>query len=235
MIKFGGVGEEISIGILSRFTEIMSANVRSLLETSKQPDQALSQYMRSIQMDLGALKAETASVEAEELRSRRALEECRAEISKLQRYAEKSVEAGEDERALGFLEKKAVHSEKLADLEASYARASDHVVKMKKLQLKLNADVEKLEAKQLELQEKQAEVEALNRKNAPMTNGSTFAELEAKIDQALNEALALAELKARPKDFDDEFREWEESRSSGKAGTHSPVDELAALKDKQNN
>lgn len=213
----------------------MSANVRSLLEKSTHPEQAIGQYMRSIQMDLGALKAETASVEAEELRARRALEECRAEISKLQRYAEKFVEAGEDERALGFLEKKAIQSEKLADLEASYTRASDHVVKMKKLQLKLNADVEKLEAKQLELKEKQADMEALNRKNAPMANGSTFAELEAKVDQALNEALALAELKAGPKDFDDEFREWEESRRSGEAGTRSPMDELAALKDKQNN
>lgn len=207
-------------------------NIRSLLESSKQPEQAVKEYLRTLQMDLGALKAETAAVEAEEQRSRRALEECQAEISKLQRYAEKSVEAGEEQRALGFLEKKQQQSAKLAQLEAVYRQAAEHTLKLKQMELKLASDLTKLEAKNQELKEKLSEVEKLNREQK---GKGSFDELEAKADQALNEALALAELKAGPKDFDEEFRAWEASVGLSKTETRSPQEELAALKGKQNN
>lgn len=231
--KSGVEQGEITIGIISRFAEIMSVNIRSLLESSKQPEQAVKEYLRTLQMDLGALKAETAAVEAEEQRSRRALEECQAEISKLQRYAEKSVEAGEEQRALGFLEKKKLQSGKLAQLEAAYRQAAEHTLKLKQMELKLASDLTKLEAKNQELKEKLSEAEKINREQ--QKGRTSFDELEAKADQALNEALALAELKAGPKDFDKEFRAWEESMGLSNAETRSPQEELAALKDKQNN
>ena len=47
----------------------------------------IDQYMRNLQSDLGKVKAETASVIAEESRAKRALDECNANITKMQTYA----------------------------------------------------------------------------------------------------------------------------------------------------
>lgn len=208
-------------------------NIRSLLESSKQPELTVKDYLKTLQMDLGSIKAETAAVEAEEQRSRRALEECQGEITKLQRYAEKSVEAGEEQRALGFLQKKQLLSGKLSSLEGAYKQAAEHSLKMQQMQLKLASDLTKLEAKHEELKEKLSEAEKLNQEH--QKGKVSFDELEAKADQALNEALALAELKAGPKDFDEEFRAWEESMGLGDKAARTPQEELTALKDKQNN
>ena len=69
-------------------------------------------------------------MQADERRSKRALDECQAEIKKLQRYAEKSVEAGDEDAARKFLEKKAVQAEKLTDLQTEYEAAAANADKM---------------------------------------------------------------------------------------------------------
>ena len=55
---------------------------------------------------LERLKAETASVMAEETRCKRELDECTADVAKYQSYAEKALKAGNEADARTFLEKK---------------------------------------------------------------------------------------------------------------------------------
>ena len=56
------------MGILTRFKDIMSANINALLDKCEDPEKMIDQYMRNLESDLGKVKAETASVMAEETR-----------------------------------------------------------------------------------------------------------------------------------------------------------------------
>ena len=59
------------MGILQRFTDIMSANVNALLDKAEDPAKMVDQYLRDLESDLGKVKAETAAVMAEEKRAER--------------------------------------------------------------------------------------------------------------------------------------------------------------------
>ena len=93
------------MGILTRFKDIMSANINALLDKCEDPEKMIDQYMRNLESDLGKVKAETASVMAEETRAKRELDECTEQVNKMQSYAEKALTAGNEADARKFLEK----------------------------------------------------------------------------------------------------------------------------------
>ena len=75
------------MGILTRFKDIMASNINALLDKCEDPEKMIDQYMRNLESDLGKVKAETASVMAEETRAKRELDECTEQINKMQSYA----------------------------------------------------------------------------------------------------------------------------------------------------
>ena len=56
-------------GIITRFKDIMSSNINALLDKAEDPSKMIDQYLRNLESDLGKVKAETASVMAEEKRA----------------------------------------------------------------------------------------------------------------------------------------------------------------------
>lgn len=56
------------MGILTRFKDIMSANINALLDKAEDPEKMIDQCLRNLNSDLGKVKAETATVMAEEQR-----------------------------------------------------------------------------------------------------------------------------------------------------------------------
>ena len=62
-------------GIITRFKDIMSSNINALLDKAEDPSKMIDQYLRNLESDLGKVKAETASVMAEEKRAKRQLDE----------------------------------------------------------------------------------------------------------------------------------------------------------------
>ena len=109
------------MGIIQRFKDIMEANINALLDRAEDPSKMIDQYMRNLQKDLEEVKAETASVMAEEKRARRALDQCNEEIGRLQMYAEKAVAAGNDQDAKQFLVQKKALGEKQKALQIGRA------------------------------------------------------------------------------------------------------------------
>ncbi|GAA0135122.1 PspA/IM30 family protein [Paenibacillus sp. YSY-4.3] len=185
------------MGILSRFRDIMRANVNSFVDRAEDPAKAMDEYMRTLLSDLGKVKAEAAAVLADERRAKASLDECQAEIKKLQRYAEKAVEAGSEDDALKFLDHKAQQAAKLNELQQAHELAAAKAVSMQQLQEKLTSDLGQLEARHSEVKEKLA----LSRVQQDFGMGSSsssgsFEELEEKAYFAAEEALALAELRA---------------------------------------
>ena len=135
------------MGILTRFKDIMSANINALLDKCEDPEKMIDQYMRNLESDLGKVKAETASVMAEETRCKRELDECTADVAKYQSYAEKALKAGNEADARTFLEKKQQLVSKQATLQQTYNIAADNAAKMRQMHDKLCKDIQSLEAR----------------------------------------------------------------------------------------
>ncbi len=193
--------------ILSRFSDIMAANINALLDRAEDPELMIDQYLRNLQSDLGNVKAETASVMAEESRCRRVVEETAAEANRMNEYAKRALTAGNEDDAKQFLARKATLDAKLAVDEKAYAVAQANTVKMRSLHDKLTADIGELEARKNEIKAKiklaktQEKVQALGGSAAGVKDTmSAFAAMEEKANRMLDEAEARAELDAAPTD-----------------------------------
>ena len=62
------------MGILSRFTDIISANINALLEKAEDPVKMVNQYLLDAKSDLADVKQETAEVMAKEAAAKRKLD-----------------------------------------------------------------------------------------------------------------------------------------------------------------
>ncbi len=223
------------MGILTRFMDIMSANINAVLDKFEDPSKMIDQYLRDIEKDLGEVKAETASVMAEEQRCKRELDECKEEVEKLQKYAEKAILAGNDDDARQFLAKKGTMSEKLASLQATYDAASANTAKMRKMHDKLVKDMADLNARKDAIKAKVQVAktqEKINKIGASMQGAadslSAFDKMEAKANAMLDKANAMAELNNNTGDagLENLMDKYDDAPSS------AVEDELAALKAK---
>lgn len=221
------------MGIITRFKDIMSSNINALLDKCEDPEKMIDQYMRNLESDLGKVKAETASVMAEETRSKRELDECNAEIDKIQRYAEKAVQSGNDEDARAFLTKKQSLVTKQQALEQAYRISADNATKMRQMHDKLVKDMSELDSRRDAIKAKMKVAKAQQTVNkiggsakGASDNLSAFGKMEAKANKMLDEANAMAELNASA--TDNSMEELEAKYAS----TSNPAvdDELAALK-----
>ena len=224
-------------GIIKRFKDIMSSNINVLLDKAENPSKMIDQYIRNLESDLGKVKAETASIMAEEKRARRELDECNEQMKKMQRYAEKALIAGNESDAKLFLEKKAQLSKNQQNLQQSYNIAADNATKMRSMHDKLVKDISELNARRDQLKAKLALAKTQERLNkiGSSVNGakgnlSAFDKMEQKINRQLDEANAMAELNAsKEKDsIEDLMSKYDDNNEANS----EVYDELKALKNK---
>ncbi|MFC0302259.1 PspA/IM30 family protein [Virgibacillus soli] len=195
------------MSILKRFKNIMSSNIHALLDKAEDPEKLIDQHLRNLNKDLGSVKSETASVMAEEQRAKRELDECRADMDKMQNYAIKALEAGNEEDARKFLERKANLTDKETELNQAYELAASNSAQMRQMHDKLVADIGELESRRSMLKGKAAVAKTQQRINkiGSSISGagqsiSEFGRMEEKVNKALDEARAMAELNSGPQD-----------------------------------
>lgn len=193
--------EVIKMGILTRFKDIMSANINALLDKAENPEKMIDQCLRNLNEDLGKVKAETASIMAEEARAKRALDECNDEMAKMQNYAIKALEANNESDARKFLEQKASLTNKSAGLLQAYELAHTNASNMKTMHDKLVKDISELESRKDMIKGKLAVAKTQERINkmgssVDSANNSmaSFARFEELANKKLDEANAMAEL-----------------------------------------
>lgn len=222
------------MGIISRFKDIMASNINALLDKAEDPEKMIDQYIRNLNEDLAKVKSETATIMAEETRSKRALDECNAEVAKYQNYAVKAVEAGNDEDARQFIVKKNQLAEKQVALQQAYDLAAANSSKMRQMHDKLVRDINELNSRRDSIKAKIAVAKTQERINqlgssvAGAENSmSAFARMEAKADQMLDKANAMAELNvsATANTAEELAAKYDSSPTSSVVD-----DELAALK-----
>ncbi|MGO4889903.1 PspA/IM30 family protein [Anaerobacillus sp. MEB173] len=229
------------MNILTRFRDIMASNIHAMLDKAEDPGKLIDQYLRNLNRDLGKVKSDTATVMAEEQRAKRALDECQADMDKMQNYAIKALEAGNDADARKFLERKATIAEEETGLKEAYDLAASNASKMRQMHDKLVSDIRELESRKNMIKGKLSVAKTQERINriqssvgSANNSKSAFDRIEEKANQAMDRANAMSELNSPPKDnMNDLMAKYNNSN------TDSGIDdELAALKEslqKKNN
>jgi phage shock protein A len=218
------------MGIISRFTDIMKANVNALLDKCEDPSKMVDQTLRDLNENLAQVKKETAGVMAEETRAKRNLDAATADVNKWDGYARKALTEGNEGDAREFLAKKAEATQKQADAQNVYNLAKDNADKMRAMHDKLVSDIQILEGKRETIKAKVAVAktqESINKVTAGTDAAGTlrkFDDLESRVNKRLDTAMAEAELNSQPVDSATELTKKYDT------GSASVESELARLK-----
>ena len=189
------------MGILSRFGDIISANINDLLDKAEDPAKMVDQYLRDMMEDLAEVKQEAAGVMAEESRTKRLVDENAKEVSRYQELAKRALLAGNEDDARVLLSKKQELENTGASLQTAYAAAHENAVRMRQLHDKLVADISSLNTRKAAIKAKVAVAKTQEKVNQIGASGekakaamSAFDRMEQKADRMLDEANAMAEL-----------------------------------------
>lgn len=222
------------MGIITRFKDIMTANVNALLDRAEDPEKMIDQYLRNLESDFAKVKAETASVMAEEKSAKRKLNECDEEIARMGEYAKKAVAAGNDGDARQFLVKKSELAQKREALNKNYELAQANSGKMRQMYDKLEHDISEMKARR-EMLKAKAKVAKTQQKineigagfESAGSNAAAFDRMEEKVNRMLDEADAVSELN---KSAAENGIEALASKYDSEETDSGVEDELAALK-----
>ena len=208
------------MGILDRFTSIVKANINELLDKAEDPEKMVDQYLREMTESLAEVREATAGVMAEEKRCKKLLDENREETEKYEELARKALAAGNEADARVFLAKKQELAGRAEGLTVAYEGAKANADKMRQMHDKLVADIEELNARKSKVNEMTS---AGDRAEGAR---SAFDRMEAKADEMLDRANAVAELSEKPADPTEEL-----AKKYAAAGAEAAVDDdLARLK-----
>ncbi|WP_314292922.1 PspA/IM30 family protein [Leptotrichia massiliensis] len=220
-------------GILERFKTIMSSNINALLDKMEDPEKMIDQYLRDMEKDLGSVKAETVAVMAQESAVKRKVTECEDEIKKMESYAKKALQAGNEADARMFLEKKESIKIKLESLEKEKMIAVENSLKMREMHDKLTSDIQKLNAKRNEIKAKIKMAKSAQKINS-MTSSTgisgkmdSFNSIEEKVDRMLDEANASIELNSSKKDeVDDLMKKYDSVEPESSSAVDEELERL---------
>ena len=219
--------------ILGRFKAIMASNINALLDKMEDPEKMIDQYLRDMEKDLGSVKAETVAIMAQESAAKRKVTECEDEINKMENYAKKALQAGNEADARMFLEKKESIKIKLESLEKEKMIAVENSLKMREMHDKLTSDIQKLNAKRNEIKAKIKMAKSAQKINT-MTSSTgisgkmdSFNSIEEKVDRMLDEANASMELNSPKKDeVDDLMKKYDSGESESSSAVDAEIERL---------
>jgi Phage shock protein A (IM30), suppresses sigma54-dependent transcription len=195
------------MSIISRFKDIMSANINALLDKCEDPAKMVDEYLRQVSEELAEVKKETASIMAEEKRAKRLVDENKEQIEKYDNLARKALTAGNEDDARVFLAKKQQYVTNGEDLQKSYDIAHDNAEKMREMHDKLTKDLQTLEQRRRNVKAKVAVAktqEKMNKITGSMDSASSsmkaFERMEEKADHMLDQVNSMTELDSVPVD-----------------------------------
>ena len=226
------------MGILQRFTDIMSANINSLLTGAEEKNagKLLEKYLNDARANLEELKSETSAIIADEMAAARRVNANSEEIAKYDRYAEQAVLAGNDDDARKFLDAKSQLTAKKADLENAYQMAKDNSDKMRQMTRKLMDDIASAEGKMVELRAKlsvaehKEKMDDLMHKVSGRTDMTGFENMMEAVQKRIDSVDAKVALNEELADKMD-IKKLEEKYSEKDAEVSATVEaDLAALK-----
>lgn len=221
------------MGIISRFADIMEANINALLDKCEDPAKMIDQTLRKLNEELAQVKNETAAVMAEEKSAKRRVDELQAEIDKYDSSARKAIQAGNEGDAKKLLARKQELQNQKVTADSTYAVASANADKMRQMYNKLTADINTLNSRrenikaQVSMAKAQDRVTKVAAEVGKSNAADTFSRMEAKAQRMLDESTARAEL-SQTELAGDSTAELADKYASGT--DKSVDDELARIK-----
>ncbi len=202
---------------LKRIKNIMSCNVRRFLNNNNKNENDIKEYIRKFESEIGNIKAQAGSIEAEAKRRRRALNECEDSIAKMDRYIKRSMESGNSSDVRLFEDKKEAYESEKLKLEKEYNTAKMAYDKMKEAEEKITSDIGILRDRLNTINDKEAELKA--RYNEASINEKVN-KLEAEVNGKVAEAEGMREideyLSGTSSDEDDLDKLFEELENDNK-------------------
>lgn len=201
------------MGVLQRFSQIMSANINALLDKCEDPAKMIDQILREMNENLAEVKVATASVMAEEKRCQREADAIGKEKENWEEVAKKALNAGNEEDAKKALEKKLEAQSRLETAEKTLAAAKENTAKMQQMYNKLTSDISELNNRRSLIKSQVSMAKATEKANkindlADSTDTmEAFNRMEEKSQRMLDEAMAKAELSEEPKDEAEDLME----------------------------
>lgn len=161
------------MSVLSRFKDIISSNINSLLDRCEDPEKSVDKFLLDALDDLAEVKRDTADIMADEARCKQLVEDVEAEVAKYEELAKRALRAGNEDDARTLLEHKQECEAKLAAARKSYDLAASNADKMRQLHDKLTTDIESLRSRRANIKAKMAIAEAQSQINEmnKMLNG----------------------------------------------------------------
>ncbi len=220
------------MSIFGRIGSIFKSNVNSALDSMEDPSKMIDQTLRDLNKDLQDVTTQTAKIMAEKRTLEGEVHEMEASIEKLIDYAQKAVDAGNDEDAKRFLSQKNKIVTQLNSKKSLLETVSKDVDRLRTVQSDLRIKVQELESRKdgIKLKATHAKAqEKINKltSNVAGTDISKFDDYERKIDRQLHTAQAMQELSNDPDNVSSLMNKYD---SNG-----SVDDELAMLKAKKGN
>lgn len=220
------------MAILERFGDIIRANINDMLDKMEDPAIMIDQYLIDLLDDLAEVKRSTAEIMGEETRTKRLVDNNKAEVEKYAELAKKALMAGNEGDARTFLAKKQELENLDPELMDVYAAAHENAMKMRQMHDKLAADIQTLQARRTMIKSKVsiAKTQAIINEASSSANQTedamdAFTRMEEKADRMLDEANAMAELNIEPIDPAEALEE-----KYGDGGNVSVDEELTKLK-----
>ena len=214
------------MGLFTRFTDIINANINSMLDKAEDPEKMIKLIIQEMEETLVDVRSTAAKYIAEKKTLQRQIDNTEKTITSWNTKAEVAVQKGRDDLAKLALKEKYKFTEELTQLAEEMARLDEYLLAVQEDGSRLQEKLIEAKRKQASfvLRQQSAEVRLKVRAQATVHNIdeaiSRFERFEQKIDRV--EAQVEAYDLAQPKNLESEFRALE-------AEAHLE-DELAQLK-----
>jgi phage shock protein A len=188
------------MGLFSRISDLLSANINSLLDQAEDPEKMANEYIRQLNNELTETKSRVAAAMADETKLAARAQSAQAEADSWSAKAEAALRAGDEELAKAALQRK-VQSQKLAEeYRAQHEQQATQVNEMQELLVQMETKLAEMKAKKeliIAKKNRAATQEALSRTARSTSSSSAMNkldQLEEKVDDQLATAQAMAEL-----------------------------------------
>jgi phage shock protein A len=198
------------MGIFSRMSDVIKANINDLLEKAEDPEKMIKQMVLEMEESVNKATLSVAQSIANEKQLQRRLDKEQALVADWQAKAEQAIVASRDDLAKAALEKKLVAQKNVNDLLPTYDTAKATAERLKTQLDQLKKKLDEARSRQNTLIARSNAAKAEKQLNQAMNGTGTdafskFDRMESKVEQMEAEAEAFGELNSSDKSLEEEF------------------------------
>lgn len=198
------------MGIFSRVSDVIKANINDLLDKAEDPEKMIKQMVLEMEESVNKATLSVAQSIANEKQLQRRLDNEKSNVDEWQAKAEQAIKANRDDLAKAALEKRVVAQKNVDDLMPVVQSAKITAEKLKTQLDQLKKKLDEARSRQNTLIARSNAAKAEKQLNQAMSGTgsdafSKFDKLENKVEQMEAEAEAFGEINSADKTLEEEF------------------------------